>query len=200
MEPAALGEFVNEWFDEEEIEELESLSGQVDKLWALHTEQLGVDHRETEDPLPVWGQNGAPAGKATSNAWKDRIRAQGVLSEGTRTASPYRRLKLVMDYWCALWFWPIRESERLPSRQEAGAPIGPRVPTGGRRSEPFPHHRRVGFPSGFCCAGGWRGAVSTASRRSMPAGGRRSDLGQRVPVWRPAVPSVAFPQGRGDNG
>ena len=41
-----------------------------------------------------------------------------MLSEGTRTASPYRRLKLVMDYWCALWFWPIRESERLPSRQE----------------------------------------------------------------------------------
>ena len=41
-----------------------------------------------------------------------------MLSQGTRTASPYRRLKLVMDYWCALWFWPIRESERLPSRQD----------------------------------------------------------------------------------
>ena len=104
-------------FDEGEIEELEALSDQVDKLWALHTDQLGGDHRETEDPLPVWGRDGAQAGKATSNAWKDRIRAQGVLSEGTRTASPYRRLKLVMDYWCALWFWPIRESERLPSRQ-----------------------------------------------------------------------------------
>ena len=105
-------------FDDGEIKELESLSDQVDKLWALHTEQLGADHRETEDPLPVWGRDGAPAREATSNAWKDRIRAQGVLSEGTRTASPYRRLKLVMDYWCALWFWPIRESERLPSRQE----------------------------------------------------------------------------------
>ena len=41
-----------------------------------------------------------------------------MLSQGTRTASPYRRLKLVMDYWSALWFWPIRESERLPSRQD----------------------------------------------------------------------------------
>ena len=105
-------------FDEGEIEELEALSDQVDKLWALHTEQLGADHRETEDPLPVWGGEGAPAGKTTPNAWKDRIRAQGVLSEGTRTTSPYRRLKLVMDYWCALWFWPIRESELLPSRQD----------------------------------------------------------------------------------
>ena len=105
-------------FDKGEIEELESLSDQVDKLWALHTEQLGADHRETEDPLGVWGLDGVSRGSATSNAWKDRIRAQGVLSQGTRTASPYRRLKLVMDYWCALWFWPIRESERLPSRQD----------------------------------------------------------------------------------
>ena len=105
-------------FDEGEIEELEALSDQVDKLWALHAEQLGADHRETEDPLPVWGGEGAPAGKTTPNAWKDRIRAQGVLSEGTRTTSPYRRLKLVMDYWCALWFWPIRESELLPTRQD----------------------------------------------------------------------------------
>ena len=105
-------------FDEGEIEELESLSDQVDKLWALHTEQLGADHRETEDPLGVWGLDGVSGGSPTSNAWKDRIRAQGVLSQGTRTASPYRRLKLVMDYWCALWFWPVRESERLPTRQD----------------------------------------------------------------------------------
>ena len=105
-------------FDEGEIEELESLSDQVDRLWATHTDQLGADHRETEDPLAVWGRDGAPVGSPTSNAWKDRIRAQGVLSQGTRTASPYRRLKLVMDYWCALWFWPIRESARMPNRQE----------------------------------------------------------------------------------
>ena len=105
-------------FDEGEIEELESLSDQVDKLWAAHTEQLGADHRETEDPLGVWGRDGAPAGSPTSNAWKDRIRAQGVMSQGTRTASPYRRLKLVMDYWCALWFWPIRRAGLLPTRQD----------------------------------------------------------------------------------
>ena len=37
---------------------------------------------------------------------------------GTRTVGPYRRLKLVMDYWSALWFWPIGEAERLPTRDE----------------------------------------------------------------------------------
>ena len=100
----------------EQIRELESLSDRVDELWATHTEQLARDHRETEDTLSVWGQPGPARERRTSNTWKDRIRAQGVYSEGTRTASPYRRLKLVMDYWCALWFWPIEAADRLPDR------------------------------------------------------------------------------------
>ena len=40
--------------------------------------------------------------------------------------------------------------------------------------------RRSGGPFGFCCGVGWRGLVSTASRRSMPAGSRRSELSRRV--------------------
>ena len=107
-------------FSTEEAAELETLSDVVDKLWAIHAEQLGRDHRETEDTLPVWGQPSASRQRRTTNTWKDRIRAQGIFGDGgdARTASPYRRLKLVMDYWCALWFWPIREAERLPSRDE----------------------------------------------------------------------------------
>ncbi|MCZ0944613.1 MAG: hypothetical protein OXJ53_16290 [Gammaproteobacteria bacterium] len=104
-------------FEAEEIAELQNLSARVDELWALHAEQLAKDRQYTEDPLPVWGQEMAATGR-TSNQWKDRIRSQGVFSEGTRTVSPYRRLKLVMDYWCALWFWPIGEAERLPTRDQ----------------------------------------------------------------------------------
>ena len=104
-------------FEAEEIGELQNLSARVDELWALHAEQLAKDRQYTEDPLPVWGQEMAATGR-TSNQWKDRIRSQGVFSEGTRTVSPYRRLKLVMDYWCALWFWPIGEAERLPTRDQ----------------------------------------------------------------------------------
>ena len=104
-------------FGAEEISELQNLSARVDELWALHAEQLAKDRLHTEDPLPVWGQELATT-RRTRNEWKDQIRRQGVFSEGTRTVSPYRRLKLVMDYWCALWFWPIGEAERLPSRDE----------------------------------------------------------------------------------
>lgn len=33
------------------------------------------------------------------------ILQQELLSENVRNSSPYRRLKLVMDYWCALCFF-----------------------------------------------------------------------------------------------
>ena len=105
-------------FADEQIAELEALSDRVDELWTFHAEQLARDHRETEDTLPVWGRRIAGDERHTTNTWKDRIRAQGIFSDDTRTASPYRRLKLVMDYWCALWFWPIRDADRLPDRDE----------------------------------------------------------------------------------
>ena len=105
-------------FTPEEIAELEALSNRVDELWALHTEQLGRDRQKTEDMLPVWGRSESTCSRRTPNEWKDQIHDQGVFSVGTRTVGPYRRLKLVMDYWSALWFWPIGEAERLPTRDE----------------------------------------------------------------------------------
>ncbi len=68
----------------------------MDALWALHAEQLARDRQQTEDALPVWGQPGAIAPRRTANEWKDRIRAQGVFSEGTRTG-PYRGGALALE-------------------------------------------------------------------------------------------------------
>lgn len=32
--------------------------------------------------------------------------------------APYYKLKQIMDYWCALWFWDVRDAAELPTRQE----------------------------------------------------------------------------------
>ncbi len=104
-------------FSDGQIAELKALSDRVDALWALHAEQLARDRAATEDALPVWGRRNVDE-RRTANAWKDDIRSQGVFSRDTRSAGPYRRLKLVMDYWCALWFWPIRDADTLPDRDD----------------------------------------------------------------------------------
>lgn len=32
--------------------------------------------------------------------------------------APYYKLKQMMDYWCSLWFWDVRDAEHLPTREE----------------------------------------------------------------------------------
>src|SRR5262249_12701775 len=91
----------------------------VDSLWEKHAELLKRIRFRTTDPIQVYGQPPLDGTrKPTTTAEKDRTWAQEMLSESVRASSPYRRLKLVMDYWCALWFWPIEQAELLPDREE----------------------------------------------------------------------------------
>lgn len=108
---------------EAEIKWLQKLSKAIDELWAEHTRLMKEDRERTEDPLVLWPDEAGPA-KLLSRAEKEKLRKQHVLNEDADIATPYRRLKLVMDYWCALWFWPITESASLPSRDQWWLEIG----------------------------------------------------------------------------
>jgi len=119
-------EKIKEWkkhflkaFSKGETDQLERLSEAVDRLWEKHTDQLRKIRQRTADPLDVFGQPEKQNGKKPSTTQhKDRILFQEILSKDVRNSSPYRRLKLVMDYWCALWFWPIENAHLLPTREE----------------------------------------------------------------------------------
>jgi len=106
-------------FTEGEIKRLEALSAAVDHLWEKHIEQQRIISARTSDPIQVFGQP-VPEGKRklTTTEWKDRVFYQEMLSKDIHNSSLYRRLKLTMDYWCALWFWPIEKADLLPSREE----------------------------------------------------------------------------------
>jgi hypothetical protein len=106
-----------------EIARLQQLSAMVDDLWQQHTVILTRDREVTEDPMPVWPAEDTHAPGST-RASKDAIRKRGLLNDDGDLATPFRRLKLVMDYWCALWFWPIRCSSQLPSREQWWMEIG----------------------------------------------------------------------------
>jgi hypothetical protein len=102
---------------EAEVERARRLSHAVDALWRQHAVELARVRALTSDELHVWPDE-APNRAPTSTAQKDQVWQQQMLSEQVRNASPYRRLKLVMDYWCALWFWPVTEAAELPTREE----------------------------------------------------------------------------------
>lgn len=106
-----------------EIARLQQLSQRVDELWEEHAQWLARDRKATEDPLAVWPHQDSAA-VATTRREKEAIRRKGLFNEDHDEATPYRRLKLAMDYWCALWFWPIRDSIMLPSRAEWWMEVG----------------------------------------------------------------------------
>lgn len=111
-------------FTDDDVKTALRLSEVVDELW----EQVIALRREigekTSDPLTVYGQPAETAASHTTIREKDMIYKKLYLSEEMKNAGPYARLKFAMDYWCALWFWPIEKAELLPSRSEYLADMG----------------------------------------------------------------------------
>lgn len=111
-------------FSESELKTLRRLSAAIDRLWAKHVEERRMLRAETRNLFPVFGHEDDPAfapparEKRLSTGDKDRLYRQRFLAEGVRASSPYRRLKTAMDYWCALWFWPIEKADLLPTREQ----------------------------------------------------------------------------------
>lgn len=111
-------------FSGSELKTLQKLSSAIDRLWQKHVEERRKLRADTRNTFPVFGHEDDPAfaapepGKRLSTRDKDRLYRQRFLADGVRASSPYRRLRTVMDYWCALWFWPIEKASLLPSREE----------------------------------------------------------------------------------
>ncbi|WP_226663252.1 hypothetical protein [Microbulbifer aggregans] len=114
---------INDWrkafakaFATDDIQRMQRLSEKIDELWNEHTESLKKLREKTTDPYQIYGFE--HSGQRTSINFKDEALSGELLSEKLQNASAFRRLKLAMDYWCALWFWPIDQAHLLPSRDE----------------------------------------------------------------------------------
>lgn len=105
-------------FDEDELKTVLRLSESIDKLWKLTADERKKIEEATYEPLSVYGHEESGEGSHKSIREKDEIYKKLFKSEKAQNAGPYARLKAAMDYWCALWFWPIDKADLLPSRQE----------------------------------------------------------------------------------
>lgn len=123
LEPVAFERF-KQWrkafcapLGRDEITRVQAIAQAAEALWRQHAQELARVRGATSDQLHVWPS--ADANRApTTTAQKDATFQREMLSEAQKNASPYRRLKLVMDTWCALWFWPLDQAQNLPTREE----------------------------------------------------------------------------------
>lgn len=93
------------------------LSKKVEELWQLHAQQQADIRQRISDPYDIYGAQSTDREK-TSMEHKQKVLDQELFAKGLVNSSAYGRLKMAMDYWCALWFWPIDRADDLPSRDE----------------------------------------------------------------------------------
>ncbi|MBM7572942.1 Eco57I restriction-modification methylase domain-containing protein [Aquibacillus albus] len=105
----------NREFDLSEIKSLREISNRIDDLWNRHYRNEQRVSKLTRDNIVIWGSD-----EEHNEEKKLNIEQKDSLWNSNRNSehSPYNALKLVMDYWCALWFWPIEKTSLLPTRDE----------------------------------------------------------------------------------
>ncbi|EHR63455.1 Eco57I restriction-modification methylase domain-containing protein [Saccharomonospora cyanea] len=104
---------LKEWYkavtrkpSKQEIERLRGLARRVERLWELTRRRLEISEREVARSIDVWGADLPQESAAVSREEvENRLRDP----EG-----PYQRLRLAMDAWCALFFWPVTTDVEPP--------------------------------------------------------------------------------------
>ena len=80
-----------------------ALATRVERLWELARKRLTVSEDMVRRDIPVWGLE-TEARPEWSGGAVDRKEVEAALTD---QESPLQRLELVMNAWCALWFWPV---------------------------------------------------------------------------------------------
>jgi len=93
-----------------QLDDLQELTYRVEALWQMAAKRLTVANEQARRNLKVWGLE--PTGSATVVT---RAQIEEFLADED---SAYRRLRTVMDAWCALWFWPIEAEVEPPTLDE----------------------------------------------------------------------------------
>ena len=99
-----------------ELEQLRKICNKVDELLAEFYRFQRSINLQTANRHNIFGalKNSEQAAiDLRSYDEKERLADQR-----NRHNAPYFKLKMVMDYWCSLWFWDVREAKDLPKRHQ----------------------------------------------------------------------------------
>ncbi len=102
---------------EGELSKLVFLSAMVEDGWQRWAAELAKLNDQTTDCYDIYGRKDTPKTNLTYEQ-KMALMDEARYGDGSASSGYFARLKLVMDYWCALWAWPITEVYKLPTRTE----------------------------------------------------------------------------------
>ena len=100
----------------EEFLRLQKICDSIDEqLEEYYTFQKRLN-AQTKNKVDIWG--GFKDEEQLGLNLRSYDEKEQLNDQRNRQSAPYYKLKMVMDYWCSLWFWDVRKAEHLPSRQQ----------------------------------------------------------------------------------
>lgn len=101
---------------EDEYQRLQRVSKGIDLMLEDHYKFQASINAETQVREIFFGAY--EDGEQVSMAAKSYSEKERLAKKRGESNAPYYKLKMIMDYWCSLWFWDVRQASQLPSRRE----------------------------------------------------------------------------------
>jgi hypothetical protein len=92
---------------------LQKICDKLDELLEEHYTFQNLINQYTGEKKNFFGHEQPQGAMFTAYDEKDQLAQQR-----HKHNAPYFKLKMVMDYWCALWFWDVRQAIELPTRKQ----------------------------------------------------------------------------------
>jgi hypothetical protein len=99
-----------------EVEQLKAISKKIDMLLAEYYRFQRTINLQTASKQNIFGAT--RTSEQTVLGLRSYDEKEKLADQRNRHSAPYFKLKMVMDYWCSLWFWDVREASELPTRTQ----------------------------------------------------------------------------------
>jgi hypothetical protein len=115
----AVGAWKRDWIrpiKRADIEQLKAICNKIDDLLTEYYRFQRMINTQTRSRQNIFGAVKAnEQGELLMRSYDEKER---LADQRNRHSAPYFKLKMVMDYWCSLWFWDVRQADQLPSRTQ----------------------------------------------------------------------------------
>lgn len=116
-ENKAVTNWKKEWckpLSKTEVEKLKTISTKIDELLTDYYKFQRSINQATATKQHIFG---VPVKQITAEM-RSYDEKERLADQRNRHNAPYFKLKMVMDYWCSLWFWDVREAAAIPNRRQ----------------------------------------------------------------------------------
>ena len=106
-------------FTNEDLQKLQILSEQIESHWQSYAKSLRSVREHTTNSYPIYGHEADGSSLCDMDYAQQEAEFKKIQDKDDQFEfGEFPRLRMIMNYWCALWFWPIEKWKLLPTRKQ----------------------------------------------------------------------------------